>query len=249
MRFKYIFLMLMFVFLANISYSQTVTISNNWSLLDNSVETLYRNNQSIYMRIFASSTSDLPTGDVGIIIQPYENFSIPADANYYFAKTYSGTGELATVSDFFKNTISGSVTAVIDPAYSDDLNVVRPAKIDSARSVFINIASDSIGLKTSVDQISTNTKNSTEIKLRNVMLVANTPLEITSELVASNREGIEIMPFNTEIDFWLDFDQDPVIGTSGTRRFGGVYLKLPKAINPHLISSQSVMLSIIEGGF
>lgn len=253
MKIKSFFLLVFFVFCLSVSFAQT-TINTHWYLLNNDVEVTYRNNQNVFIRVLASDTADVPADslDAGVIIKPYENFSIPADVRNYFVKTFSGTGELIVVDDYFKGaTVDvGSLSLTVDPTYTNQDGTTIPGKVDSSRSVFVNIASDTIGFNDKLETIKNNTKpESSYIATRTITLTANVNQEIVSTLSSANRKFIEITTHDQDKEFTVNLGGAAIINDTGRKCFGGFGMKLPKNINLNLISSETIKINVIEGGY
>lgn len=253
MKIKQFFILFLFVLCLSVSFAQSeIQIGSEWSLVDNSVEATYRNNQNIFIRVFASDTADLPIGDVGLIIKPYENFTIPSDSKYYFLKTFSGDGELINASSYFKE-ISvdvASLSLTTDPTYTNQAGNVTAGKVDSERRVFINLASDTIGLNENLMDIKENVKpEPTNISTRTIELSANTNYEIVSTLSTPRRKFIEITSHDLSKEFTINLGGPAIINTTGRKCYGGFGMRLLKNINVNIISSESIKLNIIEGGY
>jgi len=253
MKIKQFFILFLFVLCLSVSFAQSgISINSEWYLIDNSVEATYRNNQNIFIRIFASDTATLPTGDVGVIIKPYENFTIPADAKHYFIKTFSGEGELIVVNPYFKEVSVdvGSLSVEMSPSYTNQAGITTSGKVDSDRRVFVNIASETVGLNENLMDIKENVKpEPTNISTRTIELVANTNYEIVSTLSTPRRKFIEITAHDLDKEFTINFGGAAVIDSAGRKCFGGFGMRLLKSVNVNIISSESIKLNVIEGGY
>lgn len=259
MKVKSFFLLLFFVLCLSVSFAQ-VSVNTTWKLLDNSIGTNYRNNQNIFIRVLASTTADLPTGDVGVIIKPYETFVIPADAFYYFVKTFSGTGELAI--DNFSSlgsvliaspvSISGTVDSKIS---SETIGLIDGITEISSNTSDVESKLDSIinntnNLDVKLDTIASNTKQeSLEIATRTITLTANVNQEIVSTLTSTNRKFIEITTHDQDNEFTVNLGGAAIINDTGRKCYGGFGMKLPKSVNLNLISSETIKINVIEGGY
>ena len=167
----------------------------------------------------------------------------------------------------------GSVSVDVFPVYSDAAGNPATATVDANNRAVINIGSDSVGIKTSVDTVnasvgtvktsvdsvkssvdlttsavSSSTLPANEVSTQTITLVANTSQEITSLLpAAKTREWICISAMDSEKDFWVQFGSAAAINSS---RLVHEWASFPitEAVSVHVIASEAFDLYICEGG-
>lgn len=153
-----------------------------------------------------------------------------------------------------------SITVNAFPVYSDAAGNPATATVDANNRAIINIGSDSVGIKTSVDAVKssvdtvktavdTSTQPSNTVATRTITLVANEAQDITVGLpIGTPREFITISAMNIEKDFWLQFGGSDAVINQCMLVNGRVSLPLRGGVDISIIASEAFDLYILEGG-
>lgn len=161
----------------------------------------------------------------------------------------------------------GSVTVDVFPVYSDAAGNPATATVDANNRAIINIGSDSVGIKTSVDTVKTSvdtvktavdstttavsesTQPSNTVATQTITLVANTAQDIVSGLASGTpREFITISAMDIEKDFWIQFSGTDAVIEDCLLVNGRVSLPLRGGVDISIIASEAFKVFVLEGG-
>lgn len=154
----------------------------------------------------------------------------------------------------------GSITVDAFPVYSDAAGNPATATVDANNRAIINIGSDSVGIKTSVDAVKssvdtvktavdTSTQPSNTVATRTITLVAGVAQDITVGLpVGTPREFITISAMDVEKDFWLQFGGTDAVVEDCLLVNGRVSLPLRGGVDISIIASEAFKVFVLEGG-
>ena len=153
----------------------------------------------------------------------------------------------------------GSVTVDVFPVFSNSTGTPATATVDVNNRAIINIGSDSIGLKASVDAVKTAADSTTSavgsaalpsntVSTQTITLVANVSQEITSNLAAAKtREWITISAMDSEKDFWVQFGSAAAINSCRLVHEWATF-PITEDVHVFVIASEAFDLFVAEGG-
>ncbi len=161
----------------------------------------------------------------------------------------------------------GSITVDAFPVFADQTGNPATATIDAENRAIVNLGSETIGIKDSIDSVKTAVetaqasttlavedvaffvKPANVIATQTVSLTANSSAEITSALSPGTpRKFIEIVTMDNTKEFWLEYGGNAVINAC-RRVYGGALIELRGgAASINVIASEAIDLYITEGG-
>lgn len=142
----------------------------------------------------------------------------------------------------------GDATIDVVPSFMNDLGSATRAIVDSDDRAVVNIGSETVGLVTAIDAVTTEVSSPTEWAQQTVSLTADTAANITTGIIGS-RKFIIVKSQDTSKQFWVSVDGAAVIGTNGMLVQDWVKLDAPETVTISVISSETLDLSVMEAGY
>lgn len=142
----------------------------------------------------------------------------------------------------------GSITVDVFPVYANMDGDPATASVDLNNHVLVNIGSETVGLVTAIDAVTTEVSSPTEWAQQTVNLAAATAANITTGITGS-RKFIIIKSQDTSKQFWVSIDGAAVISTNGMLVQDWVKLDAPETVTVSVISSETLDLSVMEAGY
>lgn len=142
----------------------------------------------------------------------------------------------------------GDATVDVIPSFMNDLGSVTRAIVDSDDRAIVNLGSETVGLVTAIDAVTTEVSSPTEWAQQTVSLAAATAANITTGITGS-RKFIIIKSQDTAKQFWVSVAGAAVIGSNGMLVQDWVRLEAPETVTISVISSETLDLSVMEAGY
>lgn len=141
-----------------------------------------------------------------------------------------------------------SITIDVFPVYANLDGDPTTASVDLNNHVLVNISSETVGLTTAINAVTTEVSSPTEWAQQTVNLAAATAQDITTGITGS-RKFIIVKSQDTSKQFWVSVDGAAVIGTNGMLVQDWVKLDAPETVTVSVISSETLDLSVMEAGY
>ena len=164
-----------------------------------------------------------------------------------------------------------SITVEAFPVYADETGAVATATVDSSNRVWVNLASDTIGLIAEIEAVETEVASGnvaindsvqevktaieaveaaikpTDIATQTISLAAGVAQEVTSGLTTRRSIYVGSQDGNQDIPIWINLGGEGATG-DGLLFFTGVEIPADENYAVWLISSEDVGISVLEQG-